>query len=119
VGEKSPRIEVHARCGTPSPSAASWRRTGCVMLFVSADLSICKKLIPIAKDFARARSWTCWFVGDSDWRSSAIDRAIRFGRATFRERPEVGMTYRVDKLPYGRAASMRRLIASKGLGEQP
>ncbi len=55
VGEKSPRIEVHALAGNAiTIGAALATGKALLMLFVSQTCPICKKLIPIALDFARS-----------------------------------------------------------------
>jgi methylamine dehydrogenase accessory protein MauD len=117
VGEKSPRLEVHALAGnaiTIGGELAAGRAA--LMLFVSASCPICKKLIPIAMDFARSERLDVLFVGDSDL---AEQRKLiaQFGldERWFVNGPEVGMTYRVDKLPYAVLLDERGVIASKGL----
>src|ERR1700730_14206570 len=55
VGEQSPRLEVHALAGN-AITVGSTLATGkaLLMLFVSQTCPICKKLIPIAMDFAKS-----------------------------------------------------------------
>jgi methylamine dehydrogenase accessory protein MauD len=117
VGEPSPRIEVHALAGnaiTVGGKLAAGHAL--LMLFVSQTCPICKKLIPIALDFARSERLDVLFVGDAEL--SEQQKLIgQFGVAAdrFVNGPEVGMTYRVDKLPYAVLLDDVGIIAAKGL----
>jgi methylamine dehydrogenase accessory protein MauD len=102
VGEKSPRMEVHAMAGNAVTIGAELGAgRALLMLFVSASCPICKKLIPIAKDFARSERLDVLFMGDAD----AVEQRKLIAQFELDERrfvngPDVGMTYRIDKLPY-------------------
>jgi methylamine dehydrogenase accessory protein MauD len=117
VGEKSPRIEVHALAGnaiTIGGELAPGRAA--LMLFVSATCPICKKLIPIAKDFAKSEKLDVLFVGDSDVAEQRrLIAQFDLDERRFVNGPEVGITYRVDKLPYAVLLDDTGVIASKGL----
>jgi methylamine dehydrogenase accessory protein MauD len=117
VGEPSPRLEVHSLAGnaitvggTLAPGKAL------LMLFVSQTCPICKKLIPIALDFAKSERLDVLFVGDAEL-SEQKKLIAQFGIAQerFVNGPEVGMTYRVDKLPYAVLLDDAGVIAAKGL----
>ena len=117
VGESSPRIEVHAMGGnaiTVGGQLAAGRLR--LMLFVSAACPICKKLVPIAQSFAKSERLEVLFMGDAD---AAEQRELiaRFGidERSFVNGPEVGMAFRVDKLPYAVLLDDTGRIASKGL----
>ncbi len=117
VGEPSPRIEVHALAGnaiTVGGRLAAGQAL--LMLFVSQTCPICKKLIPIALDFARSERLDVLFVGDADL-SEQKKLIAQFGIAEnrFVNGPEIGMTYRVDKLPYAVLLDDLGMIAAKGL----
>jgi methylamine dehydrogenase accessory protein MauD len=117
VGEPSPRIEVHALAGNAITVGGTLAAgNALLMLFVSQTCPICKKLIPIAMDFAKSERLDVLFVGDADLaeQRKLIDQ---FGIAEdrFVNGPEIGMTYRVDKLPYAVLLSDSGLIAAKGL----
>lgn len=117
VGEQSPLLEVHAMAGNAitvggrlAPGQAL------LMLFVSSTCPICKKLIPIAQDFARSERLEVLFVGDAEaaeQRELVAQFALK--EARFVNGPEVGMTYRVDKLPYAVLLDETGMIAAKGL----
>jgi len=117
VGEQSPRIEVHAMGGnaiTVGGSLAPGRLR--LMLFVASTCPICKKLIPIAQSFARSERIEVLFMGDAD-AAEQRDFMRQFGidERSFVNGPEVGMAYRVDKLPYAVLLDDTGRIASKGL----
>lgn len=117
VGEKSPRLEVHALAGNAitigSPLAAG---NALLMLFVSQTCPICKKLIPIALDFGKSERLDVLFVGDADLEEQK-KLIAQFGldEHRFINGAEIGMTYRVDKLPYAVLLDDQGVIAAKGL----
>jgi methylamine dehydrogenase accessory protein MauD len=117
VGEKSPRLEVHALAGNAitigAPLAAG---KALLMLFVSQTCPICKKLIPIALDFGKSERLDVLFVGDADL-AEQKKLIAQFGldEHCFINGAEIGMTYRVDKLPYAVLLDDQGVIAAKGL----
>ena len=103
VGEQAPRLEVQTLAGNRHHR----RRQACdrqalLLLFVSPTCPICKKLIPIALDFAKSERLDVLFVGDADMSEQReIDRSSSASpRSDFVNGPRIGLTYRVDKLPY-------------------
>jgi methylamine dehydrogenase accessory protein MauD len=117
VGEPSPRLEVHALAGNAVTVGGKLTPgNALLMLFVSQTCPICKKLIPIAMDFAKSERLQVLFVGDAEL--SEQQKLIgQFGIAAerFVNGPEVGMTYRVDKLPYAVLLDDSGVISAKGL----
>lgn len=117
VGEASPRLEVHALAGnaiTVGGSLATGKAL--LMLFVSHTCPICKKLIPVAQDFTRTERLEVLYVGDGDLEEQK--RLIaQFGidNRRFVNGPEIGLAYRVDKLPYAVLLDETGLICAKGL----
>lgn len=117
VGEQSPRIEVHAMGGNAvtvgrklSPGRAL------LMLFVSQTCPVCKKLIPIALDFSKSERLELLFVGDAEASEQRkLVAAFGIDESRFVNGPEIGMAYRVDKLPYAVLLDDRGVIAAKGL----
>jgi methylamine dehydrogenase accessory protein MauD len=117
VGEQSPRLEVHAIGGNAVTVGARLAHgRAMLMLFVSQTCPICKKLIPIALDFARSERLDVLFVGDAD---VAEQRKLitQFGidEHCFVNGPEVGMAFRIDKLPYAVLLDDEGVISAKGL----
>jgi methylamine dehydrogenase accessory protein MauD len=117
VGEQSPRLEVHALAGN-AITIGGTLATGkaLLMLFVSQTCPVCKKLIPIAVDFAKSERLDVLFVGDADL-SEQRKLIGQFGldERRFVNGPEIGMAYRVDKLPYAVLLDDLGVIAAKGL----
>jgi methylamine dehydrogenase accessory protein MauD len=87
-----------------------------LMLFVSQTCPICKKLIPIAMDFAKSERLNVLFVGDADLseQRKLVDR-FSLDERSFVNGPEIGMAFRVDKLPYAVLLDDLGVIAAKGL----
>ena len=117
VGEQAPRVEVHAIAGNAiTVGAAMAKGKAMLMLFVSQTCPICKKLIPIALDFARSERLDVLFVGDAEI-SEQKNLIAQFGidEHCFVNGPEIGMTFRVDKLPYAVLLDDEGVISAKGL----
>lgn len=117
VGEASPRLEVHALAGnavTVGGHLAPGRAL--LMLFVSNTCPICKKLIPVAQDFTKAERLDVLYVGDGDV-AEQKKLITQFGidANRFVNGPEIGLAYRVDKLPYAVLLDSAGLISAKGL----
>jgi methylamine dehydrogenase accessory protein MauD len=117
VGEQSPRLEVQALAGNGITVGAKLA-TGkaLLLLFVSQTCPICKKLIPIALDFARSERLDVLFVGDADLSEQRkLIQQFGIAESRFINGPEIGLTYRVDKLPYAVLLDDLGVIAAKGL----
>jgi len=87
-----------------------------LLLFVSPDCPVCKKLMPIAKSFVTRERLELVFVGDGD--AQEHRRMIeRFGLEAFAfvNDADVGIRYGVGKLPYAVLIDDRGVIASSGL----
>jgi methylamine dehydrogenase accessory protein MauD len=117
VGEQSPRMEVLTMAGNAVTVGAKLAPgSALLMLFVSQTCPICKKLIPIALDFARSERLDVLFVGDAD--AGEQKKLIeRFGieERRFINGSQIGMAYRVDKLPFAVLLDDQGVIAAKGL----
>ena len=117
VGEPSPRLEVHALAGNAVTVGAKLAPgNALLLLFVSQTCPICKKLIPIAMDFAKSERLDVLFVGDADLiEQQKLISQFGIAENRFVNGPEIGMTYRVDKLPYAVLLDDSGVIAAKGL----
>jgi methylamine dehydrogenase accessory protein MauD len=117
VGEKSPRMEVKALAGNSiTIGAAMASRKSLLMFFVSSTCPICKKLLPIVKDFARSERLEVVYVGDGE--AAEQERLLsdyQLDPARFVNGPQIGMAFRVDKLPYTVLLDERGVIVAKGL----
>jgi methylamine dehydrogenase accessory protein MauD len=117
IGEPAPRLEVHAIAGnaiTVGGKLAPGKAL--LLLFVSQTCPICKKLIPIALDFARSERLEVLFVGDAELSEQRrLIEQFSLPESRFVNGPEIGMTFRVDKLPYAVLLDDVGVIAAKGL----
>jgi methylamine dehydrogenase accessory protein MauD len=117
VGEQSPRLEVHAVAGNAIMVGGNLPAgKALLMLFVSQTCPICKKLIPIAMDFSKSERLDVLFVGDAEL-SEQRKLIDQFGLDDhcFVNGSELGLAYRVDKLPYAVLLDDLGVIAAKGL----
>ncbi len=117
VGEASPRMTLATLDGgavTVGETLEPGRMR--LLLFVSTDCPVCKRLIPLAKSVAKAEHLGLVFVGDEE--AGALHGLIaRFGLETypFINGPGLGMAYQVGKLPYAVLLDDAGVIAAKGL----
>lgn len=116
VGERAPDISLSTidggivQIGRPSETGAL------LLLFVSPDCPICKKLLPVAKAFTRDEQLSVVLIGDGPL--AAQRRMIeQFGLEAipFVNGPELGMRFGVGKLPYAVLIDGAGVIASAGL----
>lgn len=117
VGAPAPMLRAVAMDGgTIEIGTARPDGSALLMLFVSRACPICKVLIPVARDVAVSERLQLLLVGDSD--RAEQERLIadfRLDAAQFVNGPEIGMTYRVDKLPHAVLIDERGVIVAKGL----
>lgn len=118
VGEFAPPIPARLLDGAPFALAAPLQAGARLrlLLFVSAACPICKKLIPLAKGFARTEGVEVVFVGDAEPQEQR-DFVKRFdlGDYTFVNGPEIGMAFHVERLPYAVLIDGQGKVAAKGL----
>jgi methylamine dehydrogenase accessory protein MauD len=117
VGEPSPRLEVHALAGNAiSLGGRLAAGRALLLLFVSHTCPICKKLIPVAQDFTRTERLEVLYVGDGDLaEQQKLIGQFGIDSNRFVNGPEIGLAYRVDKLPYAVLLDDQGLISAKGL----
>ncbi len=117
VGDAAPAFSLAAldqrrvQIGTVPPGFRSQ-----LLLFVSPNCPVCKKLMPIVKSFVARERLELVFIGDGDGQEHR--RMVeRFGLETFAfvNNAEVGIRYGVAKLPYAVLIDERGVIASSGL----
>jgi methylamine dehydrogenase accessory protein MauD len=89
-----------------------------LVFFLSPTCPVCKKMIPILKSMRRAESRSIEIVLASDGEADEHERFIRAER--LEEFPyvlsqELGMTYRVGKLPYAVLIDEAGVVRAKGL----
>lgn len=117
AGKAAPRVKAVSLSGTPVevgaplPSASAQ-----LLLFVAADCPVCKKIIPLAKAFAQREKLELLLVGDGDLgeqRQLADQFAINAER--FVTGAQIGMAFRVGKVPYAVLLDPGAMIAAMGL----
>ena len=102
---------------------ASWRTGGAhaarlsrLLFFVSPTCPVCKKLLPIAKSFAKGEKLDVVLIGDGDLaeqRAMIAEQGLQ--GIPYLNSPEVGMAFRVGKLPYAILIDEDGVIRAKGL----
>ena len=115
VGQAAPAMSLQTldgaslRLGAPS-------HAGRMILFVSSDCPVCKRLIPLAKSVAKAERLDLVFAGDAP----EPDLRGVIGRYGLEAYPfvnsrDLGMAFQVAKLPYAVLLDEKGRIAAKGL----
>jgi methylamine dehydrogenase accessory protein MauD len=87
-------------------------------MFVSPTCPVCKKLIPIVKSVAGAESRWLDLIFTSDGEAAEQDGLVRkyqLESFPFVLSSELGMTYRVSKLPYAVLIDDEGVVRAKGL----
>src|SRR5271167_3954680 len=119
VGDKSPVFELIDLANRPlTIGAASADGRSQLLMFVSPTCPVCKKLLPIAKSVATAESRWLDLIFTSDGELSEQDAFIarhQLESYPFVLSSEVGMAYRVSKLPYAVLIDDDGVVRAKGL----
>jgi methylamine dehydrogenase accessory protein MauD len=118
VGDAAPVFELPALSGrTVRIGGASARGISTLLLFVSPTCSVCKKLIPIAKSVvAESRDIELVFASDGD--RPEQERMVRENRLEdfgYVLSTDLGMTYRIGRLPYAVLIDEAGVVRAKGL----
>lgn len=117
VGEKAPVLTLPtiagslAHIGQPLEEGKAQ-----LLLFVSPDCPVCKRIIPLTKAFAKDERLQVLYVGDG--RAEDQRRLIeKFGLdpRAFVNSPEVGMRFGVGKLPYSVLIDDGGVVVASGL----
>jgi methylamine dehydrogenase accessory protein MauD len=120
VGDKAPRFEIADVAGRKvrlGGGGGSGTRSQ-LLLFVSPDCPVCKKLLPVARSFARSerRQLDLVLVGDGDRDAhAAMAREHGLEGVPLVVSPAVGMGYGVGKLPYAVLVDGEGTVRAKGL----
>ena len=117
VGTQAPRILARRLDGSQmliGDRLAAGRTQ--LLLFISSDCPICKKVIPLAKSVASAEGLDLIFVGDAAvTEQQKLVAALHLEGFPFLNGPEVGTTFQIGRLPYGVLLDDEGRIAAKGL----
>lgn len=117
VGEMAPDLRVTTLAGQEAriggPSASGRMR---LIFFVSPSCPICKKLLPIARSFVGGERLDVLLVGDGDPADQARMRAEhQIEHVPYVNSPQIGMAFRVGKLPYAVLVDEEGVVRAKGL----
>jgi methylamine dehydrogenase accessory protein MauD len=119
VGEPAARVTVADLAGTavtPGGPSTDGRRT--LLFFVSPTCPVCKTLLPVVRQIARAESRTLRVLFASD---GPRDEHVRFAREHGINEREyllgaaLGLAYRVAKLPYAVLVDATGVVRAEGL----
>jgi len=117
-GEHAPLFEVKdLRRGTPLKLGGP-RGRSTLLFFLSPTCPVCKKLLPIVKSIQQAENSWLDVVLASDGEPVEHERFIRVQHLEdfpYVLSSDVGMTYRIGKLPYGVMIDDSGVIRAKGL----
>lgn len=117
VGEASPRFELMTIDGRPLVVGGSSKRDTLVF-FLSTACPVCKKLFPVLKSMRRAEAGTLDIVLASDGdhaAHSAFRRKAGLGDFHYVLSPDLGMAYRVNRLPFAVLLDQHGVVRGKGL----
>lgn len=119
IGQTAPSLEVHTLNGRMIEVGGT-RETdrNQLLLFVSPTCPMCKKLLSLAKSFARRerRSLDIILIGDGD--RDAQQRFVKdhkLEQFPYVISPQLGMTFQVGKLPFAVLIDEDGVVRAKGL----
>ncbi len=117
LGEAAPRFDLSALNGARI-AVGGERAKSQLLFFLSPTCPVCKKLLPVLKSAARAERDWLEVVLASD--GEATQHLGFYGEAKLNEFPyvlsaDLGMTYRVSRLPYAVLVDERGIIRAKGM----
>ncbi len=119
VGEAAPVLEaLDLRGRKLSVGGAREDGKSQVLLFVSPVCPMCKKLLLVAKSFARRERREVELVLVGDGERDEQERLVRENKVEalpYILSPVVGMTFQVGKLPYAVLIDERGVVRAKGL----
>jgi len=117
LGEAAPRFELPALNGA-RVAVGGERSRSQLLFFLSPTCPVCKKLLPVLKSSAQAEQAWLDVVVASD--GDATQHLAFYGQAGLQQFPyllsaELGMAYRVSRLPYAVLLDEKGVIRAKGL----
>ena len=117
LGEAAPRFDLPALNGS-TVAIGGERGKSQLLFFLSPTCPVCKKLLPVLKSSAQAeREWLDVIVASD---GDSTQHLAFYGAAGLQKFPyvlsaDLGMTYRVSRLPYAVLLDERGVIRAKGL----
>lgn len=117
LGEASPRFDL-ASLGGERIHIGGERENSQLVFFLSPTCPVCKKLLPILKSASQAEKSWLEVVVASDGESTqhlAFYRDAKLQQFPYVLSADLGMTYRVSRLPYAVLLDEHGIIRAKGL----
>jgi methylamine dehydrogenase accessory protein MauD len=118
-GENAPLFELVDLGGQPIKlGGASAAGRSVLLFFLSPSCPVCKKMLPILRSIARAESRWLDIVLASDGEPAEHERFVRAQRLEdfpYVLSQELGLTWRVGKLPYAALVDGAGVVRAKGL----
>lgn len=117
IGEASPHFDLMTLDGKPlAIGGASARNT--LVFFLSTTCPVCKKLLPVLKSMraAEGKSLDIVLASDGDHAAHlAFHKAAGLGDFPYVLSPDLGMTYRINRLPFAVLLDRQGVVRGKGL----
>jgi len=117
IGKAAPHVKATTlsggtiEIGVPLASGSAQ-----LLLFVAPDCPVCKKIIPLAQAFARREKLEVLYVGDGDLSEQRqLARQFDIDLERFVTGAQIGMAFRVGKVPYGVLLDPKAAVAAMGL----
>ena len=117
IGENSPRFDLMTLDGKPLTVGAPQSRSTLVF-FLSTTCPVCKKLIPVLRSLRQAEGSNLDIVLASDGETDvhqAFRRASSLTDFPYVLSSDLGMTYRINRLPFAVVLDQDGVVRGKGL----
>ena len=117
VGDASPRFDLAALDGRPVAVGAEGPRA-LLLFFVSPTCPVCKKLLPILKSVAGSEKAWLDIALASDGEAAAHRAFVadrKLDQFPYLLSRDLGVSYRVSRLPYGVLIDKEGIVRAKGL----
>jgi methylamine dehydrogenase accessory protein MauD len=117
IGEASPRFELQTLAGAKLVIGAAGGRS-MLIFFLSPTCPMCKKLLPVLKSASKAeRGWLdVVLASDGDKaKQEAFIRQHELQAFPYILSSELGMSYRVNRLPFAVLIDGEAIVRAKGL----
>jgi len=117
IGEASPRFDLMTLDGRPLTVGGSAARDTLVF-FLSTTCPVCKKLLPVLKSLRQSerRSLDIVLASDGDHAAHlAFHKSAKLNDFAYVLSPDLGMTYRINRLPFAVLLDQTGVVRGKGL----
>lgn len=118
AGDRSPQFTLNNLNGGQIAIGAPDQHSATLLFFLSANCPICKQLLPVLKSIRKNEKAWLTVVLASDGDDAIFQRFIQtadLGGFAFLNSSELGMAYRVSRLPFAVLIGADGFIKAKGL----